>query len=148
MPNPDPNTLYKQSFRALAENLGRVPNTRDREWLEIHDTYKRAWGPTASQTRALPETPAGGSPVPSTREAEDPPSLPLSGPRVNENGVGDRTTGEAGNGAGSIDEGATVTATGGRGPNGGVMATCVGCGRVWERERKRGRPNLVCGECR
>lgn len=36
---------------------------------------------------------------------------------------------------------------GSRGPAGGIIARCGVCGRLWERERRRGRPAKVCGEC-
>ena len=44
-----------------------------------------------------------------------------------------------------ICEGAAV---GARGLGGGVIARCEGCGGVWERERRRGRPSLKCPTCR
>lgn len=39
----DPNILYKQSFRGLTEGLGRIPGVKDKEWLVLHDNYKRGW---------------------------------------------------------------------------------------------------------
>ncbi len=36
----------------------------------------------------------------------------------------------------------------GRGPNGGVLADCVACGREWERPLRAGRPASLCEECR
>lgn len=181
MTNPNPNTLYKQSFRALAEKLGRVPNTRDKEWWEMHEDYKKGWkeqcltmttgattvGSTATvKDHASPTLTTGATPAepssnamsaevtgPMTTDAEPTPADgTLSRPGTLGNWLPDRTTGTAENGAGSIDRramGAPGQETvGGRGPNGGVLATCVACGRVWERERRRGRPSLVCGECR
>lgn len=37
---------------------------------------------------------------------------------------------------------------GARGPNGGMVAKCEGCGELWEREKKRGRPAYKCPTCR
>ena len=35
-----------------------------------------------------------------------------------------------------------------RGPRGGVVARCEGCGGLWERPKQRGRPSLNCPRCR
>lgn len=71
-----------------------------------------------------------------------------------------REDGEATGGPGAIQTGAGAGTAGtrvdspsriyqaGRGPGGGVLAVCEGCGEVWEREKRRGRPSLMCEECR
>lgn len=142
----DPNLTYKSTFARLTSQLGRVPTSRDREWLEMHEEYKRAWAPavesTAPQARRTSGSDAAGRPVPTeddvhTREAEE----ATGGPGINADGERAGTAPDAGNGQ------PPVLQTG-RGPNGGVLATCGKCGRVWEREKRRGRPSLVCGECR
>lgn len=139
----DPNATYKQAFRALTDKLGRLPTSRDTEWLALQIAYSRACGPASEATGA---------------------------PAVIQTGSGDRTTGGAGNGPGTDLQSAMVEpppeydtegdhpelppapwqrgTAAGRGPNGGVLATCEGCGKVWERERRRGRPSAMCGECR
>lgn len=65
----------------------------------------------------------------------------LSGPGAPQMSVRPGTALDGGNGAGAnLQEG--------RGPGEGILAVCEACGQVWERERKRGRPSYVCGECR
>jgi hypothetical protein len=67
---------------------------------------------------------------------------PLSGPGINENGAGGASVPKWGSGALRVSEGPM------RGASGGVLAICEGCGVEWERERRRGRPARLCGECR
>lgn len=66
----------------------------------------------------------------------------LSGPGVNQNGVGAGTALGWGNGALRDYQRA------GRGSGGGVLAVCEACGQEWEREKRRGRPNARCEGCR
>lgn len=169
---PDPNARYKASFRALTEKLGRVPDSRDKEWLEMHEEYKKGWqsneprpsGTSTSyqDTKPVRESVGGhsldGSHGPDRRgKAADRGSggsaeQAVSAPGIIPTRPPDRTTGERANGAPRIDEGGMVASAEdglpARGPNGGVLAVCSACGQEWERERRPGRPAAVCGECR
>lgn len=49
----DPNARYRDGFRALTEKLGRVPTSADKEWVQLHDDYKKGWqGQCVSTTGA------------------------------------------------------------------------------------------------
>lgn len=163
---PDPNADYKSTFARLTAELGRPPTTRDNGWLAMHEEYKRGWAPgsetTAPQARRSPGSDAAGRPVPTedarevggvvdarigsgvggdARESAGGADQPLSGSGINAEGEG-----------GASEPGASVGPSpvlqGGRGPNGGVLAVCQACGQEWEREKRRGRPALVCPSCR
>lgn len=155
---------YKREFALLTEKLGRVPTTRDKEWLELSEQLRRSYLPAeeegekvkvgnnysgarwAFSQRRRPvleaETPAAGRPVSNAREGA---GEALSGPGIIPTGVGGLDSLPGTNPPSRIDDGAMV---GARGPGGGIYAKCDGCGRVWERERKRGRPSARCGECK
>src|SRR5687768_2005139 len=123
----DPNAIYKAKFRELTELLGRVPTTRDSGWLQLQDEYKKAWMPAEETVLA-----------PTAREAV---TEPLSGPGITQNGVpavSEPDTAEIKPGA------AEAAIEGDRGPSGGIMARCVGCGQLWERPARRGRPAIKC----
>ncbi len=121
------DTGYKDKFRALTLALGHPPDAREGwelgEWLrgkyvEEKDTRTR------EEARAL---------EPLNKSAEV--------PMAESSGQGDLINpGPA--------ERAREEVSSLRGPGGGVMAVCAVCGRGWEREARRGRPNYKCGECR
>jgi hypothetical protein len=153
----DPNVIYKARFRELTELLGRTPLTTDKGWLEITEEYKAAWTTiNADRVKAEADIARAAGPVDNgfsrepapqarsyTREEEvEAPSLPLSGPGINGNGVG--AVSEPGK-AEIKPEAAEGPA---RGPNGGVLAVCEACGAEWERPARRGRPALKCEGCR
>lgn len=174
----DPNSIYKATFAELTALLGRPPISTDAGWVALHDEYKKAWGPAEETVRApRARSPYVGDeevngPVPvwvlsdgdeRPREESGAPDGqapragsvaargggplhrpwrdPLSGPGISRTASGAET-------AGTRVDASPRLYQGGRGPNGGVLAVCEACGKVWEREKRRGRPSLLCGECR
>ena len=123
----DPNALYKQSFRALTEKLGRVPDTRDKEWWEISETLRKGWSrqrqtsktsvpecaPTTSDLQAstsvvsvdnsssATDADTDGPTTTTTRERSLASAEAVSGPGITAEADPDRTTEEPGSGAGS-----------------------------------------------
>lgn len=98
-----------------------------------------------SESQSRPSSHTYAQATRTTTNARKGTDQPLSGPGIIPNPDPDRTTPDASSSPSRIDEGAMV---GARGPSGGIYAKCDGCGRVWERERKRGRPARMCGECK
>lgn len=166
----DPNVVFKRAFAELREELGRIPTAN--ELLGLHDAYKRAWGP-AEETVLAPA--AAGRPAPGGFSRQPAPQAgaidarasqvaaevaradrireglglhweePLSAPRIiptREEAVSAPKRPENKPGA------AERLIEGDRGPSGGLMCKCQACGRLWERERRRGRPAFMCEECR
>lgn len=149
----DPNARYKEGFRALTEKLGRVPDSRDKEWLELHEEYKKGWQTCTPMTSEAVPTAVRPTNAPDTGPSsltarESVPSAPLSGPGIIANPPPDRTTPEPPNGAAFNSGGAMVADDPPRGPNGGLISVCQSCGHLWERPKQRGRPAYKCLECR
>lgn len=78
-------------------------------------------------------------------EARMPHGCPVTNPGVGAEGQEAAMGLEGDSGPSRICEGATV---GERGPSGGIIARCEGCGGLWERPKQRGRPARRCEECR
>lgn len=158
----DPNIVYKRAFAELREELGRIPTAN--ELLGLHDQYKRAWAP-AEETVLPPtreEVPArktvpdlmaaleasladAKASIDRARASQSQAGEPLSGPGIiptREEAVSAPEPPENKPGA------AEGPCEGDRGPGGGLMCKCQACGRLWERERKAGRPAYTCEECR
>lgn len=181
----DVNTAYKLAWTELKDQLGRNPDTRDKEWWELSERYKRSvergrWEDdprtgTTQPDRSGSDRSAGVSE--STRASSqsiDPPGV-RSGGRSVEEPMGINLRADSGSGGGSAPGAAGVNpraaqavsgliqtpyrsaadqaalysspVVGARGPGGGLYARCKECGRVWEREKRRGRPVKVCREC-
>lgn len=154
----DPNTTYKTGFAELTRELGRVPTAN--ECLGLHDAYKRAWSP-AEETILAPKTREGGPCRDSKsvegactgrigRECIGPCVIgwydkPLSGPGTIATPPPAVSEPEPVANKSEPSEGRRVA---GRGPGGGVMATCSSCGQEWERPRVKGRPASKCEGCR
>lgn len=137
---------YKRAFALLTEKLGRVPTPRDKEWLELTERLRRSYLSAVEQPRREAQNGSESSwRQPREIDAREGTGEALSGPGITQSGVGGLDTPEPPNPPSRIDEGAMV---GARGPAGGIYAKCGGCGRVWERERRRGRPSARCGECK
>lgn len=149
----DPNIAYKEGWQRLKSELGRNPTIHDAGWLSLCEEYKRGWCP-AEETVLPPNASAAGPPImvsrqqapqaraigteAHAREGSGVAVLPLSGPSVIQNGRGAESSPERVIGAPEPL----------RGPMGGLMAECVGCGKSWERPVRTGRPSYKCGECR
>lgn len=77
---------------------------------------------------------------------------PLSGPGAAQPREEAQSEPGGGNGAPgdcqTAIKGSPLDIYGHRGPNGGVIAECRACRRLWERPARRGRPSSVCEECR
>jgi hypothetical protein len=138
----DPNAIYKEKFRELTELLGRTPTTRDSGWMALQEEYKKAWTPAEETVKAPRVTPVESAREGQSREAV---GEPLSGPGIIQTGEAAVSEPGEGDGAPRVCEGLIE---GDRGPGGGIMARCVGCGQLWERPARRGRPAIKCEECR
>lgn len=147
---------YKRAFALLTEKLGRVPTPRDKEWLELTERLRRSYLSAVEQPRREAQNGSESSwRQPREIDAREGTGEALSGPGITQTGEGDRTTGDGGNGPGinysvamAVADLESAGLVGKRGPAGGIYAKCGGCGRVWERERRRGRPSARCGECK
>lgn len=147
----DPNARYKAGFAALTEKLGRVPDSRDKEWAELHEEYKRAWAPAVEPQRRRPGLEGSSAPA-ATGDALGGEGEVTSRPGIIPTPDRDQTTPDPSSAAPRINSGAMVASEGetvpARGPNGGVLAQCAECGQRWERPKQRGRPALRCLQCR
>lgn len=120
----DPNDTYKRAVQELQTRLGRPPTTRDAEFVRLGEELRQALAGVADGRS--PERPTAIDSSPETGP------VALSEPE----GISARSR---------LAEGAMV---GSRGAHGGVVARCQTCDRLWERPRRRGRPAVVCPECR
>lgn len=155
----DPNATYKRAFAELTEKLGRVPTPGDSEWLRIGNEYSRSWGP-AEEILVKPKPRVIDSEGPtillsdgtSRVPAWGPGSEAVSGSRINPEPPEAESSPPAPPPPSRPSERARAASPldtyGRRGPNGGVIAECVACGRAWERPARRGRPSFKCGECK
>ncbi len=157
----DPNAIYKAGFLALAAKLGRVPTTRDSEWLELGNSYSRSYSEEkdarvaeeqkvarTAAGRPEPECPSR-KPAPQalslSRESAPAASEPLSGPGAAGITAGAPSEPELSAIKPGLSEGAVE---GDRGPSGGLVGRCIACGLLFERKMQRGRPAYKCEECR
>lgn len=173
---PDPNITYREGYKALTRELGRLPTMRDKGLLALHEAYKKAWAP-AEETVLPPSHAAAGRPEPTGFSRQPAPQAQAIGEdaRTREP-VPDlmaaleaslapfKATREATGGPRINAEGAEHRSEpappenkpglpdglieGDRGPGGGLMCRCQACGQLWERAKARGRPAYTCGGCR
>lgn len=157
----DPNVTYKLAFAELQAKLGRVPTAS--ECLGLHDAYKKAFasaaGPGESGFSREPAPQAGaigaevrargGQLSPEERAynawASQGQPEPLSGPTINAEAPERRSAPEP---PANKPEPPERPVTGTRGPSGGIVAVCRGCGQDFERPARKGRPPVKCEECR
>lgn len=97
--------------------------------------------------QALPDAAAScRQTLPATREEPRMPhGYPVTNPGAGVRGQEAAMGPEEDCGPSRICEGATE---GSRGPGGGIIARCEGCGGLWERPKQRGRPARRCEGCR
>lgn len=160
----DPNATYKAGFLALTAKLGRVPTTRDPEWLELGNSYSRSYSEEkdarvveeqkiARATAGRPEQERPSrQPAPQARAMDSEAREELAeaeeatgGPRINAEWEGAESVLSAPVSSPGVSQGLIE---GDRGPGGGLVGKCEGCGRLWERPARRGRPSYKCEECR
>lgn len=153
----DPNITYREGYKALTRELGRLPTMRDKGLLALHEAYKKAWAP--AEETVLPPNAAAGRPAPAgfsrqpapqastydAREGQAAAEEATGGPRKNAEGAERRAAPERPSAAPGIYDGLIE---GDRGPGGGLMCRCQACGQLWERAKTRGRPAYTCEECR
>ncbi len=136
----DPNTVYKLAFAELEARLGGVPGIRDPEWLVISNNYSASFA-EARETRLGEEARARADRLHEVQPRRE----PLSRTRL----IAEPEAAVSEPEPSPVNPGPAETAiVPSRGPNGGLLARCVKCGRVWERPARKGRPAVKCEECR
>lgn len=150
----NPNVEYKRAWVALRDKLGREPRASDPEYWELTNRLTRSY-----EAGRWEESARAGSSEEARSANLNAEMAPGAGsePEVNSgaSAAAQRAQEIARHESGPLPENWTPgppqrlsPVLGSRGPNGGLYALCEGCGEMWEREKRRGRPVGKCLGCR